>query len=82
MANNNNNNNNNNAVSISPVLVEKKRIDDENERRVLTKLSVLRDLAVSLDDEGVDVVSHSASFGNATVAGLSREFDQIPHLDA
>ncbi len=74
----NNNNNNNNAVSISPVLVEKKRIDDENERRVLTKLSVLRDLAVSLDDEGVDVVSHSASFGNATVAGLSREFDQTP----
>ena len=38
------------VVSISPVMVEKKRLDDENERRVLTKLSVLRDLAKSLDE--------------------------------
>jgi len=58
-----------NIVPISPVLVEKKRLDDENERRVLTKLSVLRDLAISLD-ESADVLSHSASFGNAS----AREF--------
>ena len=66
-----------NIVPISPVLVEKKRLDDENERRVLTKLSVLRDLAISLD-ESADVLSHSASFGNASAARISQEFDQSP----
>ena len=66
-----------NIVPISPVLLEKKRLDDENERRVLTKLSVLRDLAISLD-ESADVLSHSASFGNASAARISQEFGQSP----
>ena len=74
---NNNNNNNNNYSSqspimlISPILEEKKRMDDENERRVLTKLSVIRHLAKSMD-EFSDVLSQSSSFANSR---LSHDFE-------